>query len=144
MKRFQLEEGDKTQFFLDEGAPMRFVAMTDRSGAKLEVVFGGQHQQRPTEMVEVDEFIGIKSHRAKGKRITTYEVATLRFIEPEEPEPEELDEEMDDALADTDVDGDTIDVDELMGDDIKADPNVDYTSRGEREDGSLVAQLDLF
>ena len=144
MKRFQLEEGDKTQFFLDEGAPMRFVAMTDRSGAKLEVVFGGQHQQRPTEMVEVDEFIGIKSHRAKGKRITTYEVATLRFIEPEEPEPEELDEEMDDALADTDVDGDTIDVDELMGDDIKADPNVDYTSRGEREDGSLAAQLDLF
>ncbi len=144
MKRFQLEEGDKTQFFLDEGAPMRFVAMTDRSGAKLEVVFGGQHQQRPTEMVEVDEFIGIKSHRAKGKRITTYEVATLRFIEPEEPEPEELDEEMDDALVDTDVDGDTIDVDELMGDDIKVDPNVDYTSRGEREDGSLAAQLDLF
>ena len=72
---------------------MRFVAMTDRSGAKLSVEFGGQHQQRPLELIDVDEFIGIKSHRAKGKRITTYEVANLVFIEPEEPEEEELEGE---------------------------------------------------
>ena len=145
MKRFQLEASDKTQFFLDEDSQMRFVAMTDRSGATLEVVFGGQHQQRPTEMVDVDEFIGIKSHRAKGKRITTYEVATLRFIEPEEPEPEEIDDEdVDIEAIDSEVDVDTIDVDELMGDDIKADPTVDYSQRGEREDGGLAAQLDLF
>ena len=28
----------------------------------------------------------VKSHRAKGKRLTTYDVAALRFIEPGEPE----------------------------------------------------------
>ena len=97
MKRFQLELSDKTQFFLEEGAPMRFVAMTDRSGATLEVVFGGQNESRPTEMVDVDEFIGIKSHRAKGKRITTYEVASVKFIEPElppVPEDEDVEEEV--------------------------------------------------
>jgi topoisomerase-4 subunit A len=33
--------------------------------------------------VDVDSFIGVKSHRAKGKRITTYDVASLKFIEPE-------------------------------------------------------------
>ena len=146
MKRFQLEQSDKTQFFLDEGAPMRFVAITDRSGAKLQVEFGGQHQQRPTELVDVDEFIGIKSHRAKGKRITTYEVASLKFIEPEEPEMEEVDEEdVDLEAVDTELDDQTIDVEELMGDDIKADPNVDYASRSEREEsGFSAAQLDLF
>jgi topoisomerase-4 subunit A len=146
MKRFQLEEGDKTQFFLEEGAPMRFVAMTDRSGAKLQVEFGGQHQQRPTEMVDVDEFIGIKSHRAKGKRITTYEVASLTFIEPEEPEIEESEiEDADVEAMDAEMEDIAIDVDELMGDDIKADPNVDYSSRSEREDGAFSAsQLDLF
>ena len=79
---------------------MRFVAMTDKSGATLEVVFGGQNESRPTEMVDVDEFIGIKSHRAKGKRITTYEVSTLRFIEPEEPEEPEVEDVEDVDAAD--------------------------------------------
>jgi topoisomerase-4 subunit A len=114
LKRFQLEQSDKTQFFLDEDAPMRVVAMTHCSGAKLSVEFGGQHQQRPLEIIDVDEFIGIKSHRAKGKRITTYEVANLVFIEPEQVEEEvdeadvedmELDAEVED-IANIDVEGD--------------------------------------
>ena len=99
----------------------------------------------------MDEFIGLKSHRAKGKRITTYEVAKLEFIEPEEPEidEEELDEELgaEDVGVDVDADSDAdvaIDVDELMGDDIKADPNVDYKSKSEVDDGFSAAQLDLF
>jgi topoisomerase-4 subunit A len=97
-------------------------------------------------MVDVDEFIGIKSHRAKGKRITTYEVASLTFIEPEEPEIEEPEiEDADVEAMDAEMEDIAIDVDELMGDDIKADPNVDYSSRSEREDGAFSAsQLDLF
>lgn len=31
----------------------------------------------------MDGFVGVKSHRAKGKRLTTYDVATLAFVEPE-------------------------------------------------------------
>lgn len=35
----------------------------------------------------MDGFVGVKSHRAKGKkRLTTYDVATLAFVEPERPE----------------------------------------------------------
>ena len=146
MKRFQLELSDKTQYFLEEGAPMRFVAMTDRSGATLEVVFGGQNESRPTEMVDVDEFIGIKSHRAKGKRITTYEVATLRFIVPEEPEVEEI-EDIDESAEDVDLGGEIdneLDAEDIMGGEIKADPAVDYSQKGESDEGFTVAQLDLF
>lgn len=43
--------------------------------------------------MDVDEFVGVKSHRAKGKRLTTYDVAALRFVEPElppEPDGEEV------------------------------------------------------
>ena len=146
MKRFQLEEGDKTQFFLEEGAPMRFESMTYRKGAQLEITFGGQHEQRPTEMVDVDEFIAIKSHRAKGKRLTTYEVATLRFIEPEEPEMEE-DELDDEALMDDDtMEGadETLDMDDIVGEDITADPNVNYNERAEAVDALGGSQLNLF
>ena len=146
MKRFQLEEGDKTQFFLEEGAPMRFESMTYRKGAQLEITFGGQHEQRPTEMVDVDEFIAIKSHRAKGKRLTTYEVATLRFIEPEEPEMEE-DELDDEALMDDEtMEGvdDALDMDDIVGEDITADPNVNYNERAEAVDALGGSQLNLF
>jgi hypothetical protein len=131
---------------------MRFVTITDRKGAKLAIEFGGAHAQRPLEVLDVDEFIAIKSHRAKGKRLTTYEVAKLTFIEPEEPEeePEELDEEMpdmsDEAVgADVVDDEEVIDLDDLVGDDVKIDPNVDYSKRPEVDDvGFSAAQLDLF
>jgi topoisomerase-4 subunit A len=141
MKRFQLEEGDKIQFFLEEGAPMRFEGMTYRKGAQLEITFGGQHEQRPAEMVDVDEFITIKSHRAKGKRLSTYEIASLRFIEPEEPE---MDEELeDDSLMDDDM-GDAIDMEDIVGEDISADPNVDYNERAEEAEMLGASQLNLF
>ena len=41
-------------------------------------------------MVTVADFIGIKSHRAKGKRLSTYDIDTLTFVEPEEVPEEEL------------------------------------------------------
>ena len=143
MKRFQLEEGDKTQFFLEEGAPMRFEAITYRKGAQLEITFGGQHEQRPVEMVDVDEFIAVKSHRAKGKRLTTYEVASLRFIEPEEPEEDE--ELMDEPLMDEEMGEDeAIDMDDIVGEEISADPNVDYNERAEETEILGASQLNLF
>ena len=80
-------------------------------------------------MVDVDEFIAIKSHRAKGKRLSTYEIATLRFIEPE-VEDEELEDE---PL-----------MDEEMGEDISADPNVDYNERAEAAEVLGASQLNLF
>ena len=68
--------------------------------------------------IDVDSFIGVKSHRAKGKRITTYDVDTLRFVEPEEPEADEIettdaDEPMDiadamDLVADNNGDIDAV------------------------------------
>ena len=54
-----------------------------------------------------DEFIGVKSSKAKGKRVSTYEVAKLEFIEPldkaPEPDEEEL-EEGEDGPIDLSVD----------------------------------------
>ena len=93
MKRFTAEMSDKMQFFLDEDGQADLVAVTERTGAKLEITYKGAHASRPADEVDVDEFVGVKSHRAKGKRLTTYEVATLRFIEPElPPEPEPSDD----------------------------------------------------
>ena len=121
---------------------MRFVAMTYAKGATLEVTFGGNHAQRPQEMVDVDEFIAVKSHRAKGKRISNYDIASLRFIEPEYVE-EDIDEDM--PMDEEFTDEDMVDIGDIVGDDIKADPEVNYAQREESDDaGFSAAQLDLF
>lgn len=94
MKRFQLEPSEKMQPFLDDENSMVFVAITNREGATLVVEYKGAHASRPADEIDVDSFIGVKSHRAKGKRITTYDVSSLKFVEPEvaEPDPEEIDD----------------------------------------------------
>ncbi len=88
MKRFKPEVSDKMQLFLDEESQSKFVAITDRNDALMRITFKGAHAMRPMEEISVEEFVGVKSYRAKGKRVTTYEVDTLTFFEPELPEPE--------------------------------------------------------
>ena len=98
IKRFQLEPTEKMLSFLEGENAADFVCMTGVAGAKLEVTYKGAHASRPADEIDVDSFIGVKSHRAKGKRVTTYDVDTLRFIEPElppEPEEDEADDVMD-------------------------------------------------
>jgi topoisomerase-4 subunit A len=59
---------------------------------QLEVTFGGAHSSRPADIIDVEEFIGVKSHRAKGKRITTYDVSSLSFLPAPEPDVAEVSE----------------------------------------------------
>ena len=90
LKRFTAEMSEKMQDFLDGDAD--FVCITGSAGAQLEITYRGAHATRPADRVEIDDFVGVKSHRAKGKRLTTYEVDTVRVIEPElPPEAEEPD-----------------------------------------------------
>jgi len=45
-------------------------------------VFGGNDAYRETLIVDADEFISVKSYKAKGKRLTTFEVETINELEP--------------------------------------------------------------
>ena len=106
LKRFAAESSDRMQFFLDEEGQADFVCATDCAGARLEITYKGAHASRPADEIDVDEFVGVKSHRAKGKRLTTYEVASVRFIEPEPAAgPDPSDEEGSEEVPDGDDSG---------------------------------------
>ena len=49
---------------------------------QLMIRFGGAYSGRHAETVDVEEFIGVKSFRAKGKRLSTYIVDKIEFMEP--------------------------------------------------------------
>ena len=93
MKRFPLEASDRLQSFLDEDGMADFVCITSAVGATLRITYKGAQATRPADEISVDDFVGVKSRKAKGKRLTTYDVDTLTFIEPELPEEPEQPEE---------------------------------------------------
>lgn len=94
IKRFQAEQCDqKPQQFVEP--ENEFVTMNDEKYPALQLQYGGKYNGRSPETVDADEFIGIKSHRAKGKRLSNLSLAEVVWLEPLQKEtvPEETAEE---------------------------------------------------
>ena len=56
-------------------------------------MFGGNDNFREPLVIEVEDFIGVKSFKAKGKRLTTFEIDEIIELEPTKfPPPPEVTE----------------------------------------------------
>lgn len=94
LKRFKFEANPKPQRFVgseEEGGDI--LLLTDTPNAKLLLTYAGHDAVRPPLEIDSAEFIGMKSFKAKGKRLTQYELGSIEEIKPEieEPEVEETD-----------------------------------------------------
>ena len=95
VKRFQIEaNGGKPCRFIGEELNNKLISVTWVTYPRLEIEFGGDKNNRENEIVEVAEFIGVKSYKAKGKRLSSYEVKDIHELEPiikdEDIKPEEV------------------------------------------------------
>jgi topoisomerase-4 subunit A len=99
IKRFRFEPTAKKMRWLGENPKSTLIALSDAAGARFEVKFGGGDSFREPLLVEATEFIAVKSLKAKGKRLTTYELDSVTELEPSivESEENELDETMTDG-----------------------------------------------
>lgn len=96
IKRFKFEPTTKKQRFLGENTESQLILLTDAPGAKVKITFGGIDATREPLEVVAAEFIAEKSYKAKGKRLTTYDVDYISEMEPiEVDEPEATDEDLD-------------------------------------------------
>jgi topoisomerase-4 subunit A len=82
VKRFMIEESEKPLCFINEHPESRLVSITEVEYPRFEIHFGGKHKNRDAEIIEVAEFIGVKSYKAKGKRLTSFTVENIQEIEP--------------------------------------------------------------
>lgn len=89
LKRFTFEPIEKPQSFISNGTKSYLVEMNSDLYPCLQVTFGGKNANREPEDIDVDEFIAVKSFRAKGKRISNYHIKATKFIEPLEKEPKQ-------------------------------------------------------
>ena len=81
LKRFTVEESEKPQCFINEDAESKLISLTEVDYPRFEIFFGGKNKGRDNKIIEVAEFIGIKSYKAKGKRMTSYMVENIKEIE---------------------------------------------------------------
>jgi topoisomerase IV subunit A len=101
VKRFTFEPVEKLTGFIGDHEESRLVRLTEVDYPRLELKFGGKNKDRNIEIIEVADFIGVKSFRARGKRLTNYEVSLVNELEPlvrpgesggDDDEPFELEE----------------------------------------------------
>ena len=83
LKRFEIDEVEGKRIrFIGEHQDNKLVSLTWVRFPRLEIEFGGKHAERENEIIEVAEFIGVKSWKAKGKRLSNYSIENVREIEP--------------------------------------------------------------
>lgn len=93
IKRFTFEPSTKLQRYLGENAKSTLILLSDEPGARFEVKFGGTDDFREPLIIDAAEFIGVKSFKAKGKRISTYTIDSITELEPREIDIEETESE---------------------------------------------------
>lgn len=82
LKRFRFEDSAKVNSFIGDTEGSRLLCLSSESHPRFEVVFGGRYEARLPEIIDAAEFIGEKSYKARGKRLTTFEVKEIREVEP--------------------------------------------------------------
>lgn len=108
VKRFVFEPVAKKQSFIGENTDSKLYLLSDAKYPRIKVTFAGADAFREPLVIDAEEYIGVKSYKAKGKRVTTFEVGTIEEIEPREvPDGEE-------EQPPVDIDADTVETDDVI------------------------------
>ena len=110
MKRFLMEGNKRKQNILGENPQSQMVLLTDVVYPLIKVTYGGADEFRGSEEVDAEQFIAVKGFKAKGKRLSTWQIESIVELEPtrfpEEPEAQENTEEAGESESQEDLDPD--------------------------------------
>lgn len=82
VKRFRIEGSRRKQNMIGENAASSLLLLTDTPFPRLRIVYGGNDAFREAAEIDAEQFIGVKSVKAKGKRITTCDVERVEELPP--------------------------------------------------------------
>ena len=82
IKRFTFESSARKLNFLGENPKSKLFLLTDTVYPRIEIEFGGKDAHRLKQEIDADEFIGAKSYKARGKRLSTFEIKSINELEP--------------------------------------------------------------
>ena len=105
IKRFTFEASNKPQSFTGDNKDSQLLLLTDVAFPCLRVTFGGHDSFREAQEIDAESFIGTKSFKAKGKRLTTWELGEVVELEPTRF-PEKVEEEVAEPQEEENIDPD--------------------------------------
>jgi len=89
-KRFTVELTDKKSCFISESQNSFMVEFMPEENPKVELEYEVKNSRtKPSETIDLVEFIGVKSYKAKGKRLSNNTILKLTRIKPEPAVSEE-------------------------------------------------------
>ncbi len=137
IKRFVMEATTKVQNFIGTNQDSRLLLLTDVVYPRLELSFNEPDTFRGPLEIDAQEFIAVKGFKAKGKRLTTFNLNEVVELEPTRfPEPEDEEDADNEESEETDADNDSDDNDNQPED--KIEPSDDEVR------DELTGQLRLF
>jgi topoisomerase-4 subunit A len=108
VKRFTMDASKKHQNLMGDNINSKLVLLTDVAFPRIQITYGGVDAIRPAEIIDAEQYIGQKSFKAKGKRISIYKIDKIEELEPTrfpEPETEEdTDNEKEEVVENLDPD----------------------------------------
>ena len=108
IKRFIFEMTKRKQSYIGENPKNVLLLLTDTKSPRLLLTFGGLDSFRGTQEIDVNEFALVKGYKARGKRLTTFQLDKLEELEtlaeetaeaPEDIEGNNVPAENDEAAA---------------------------------------------
>lgn len=105
LKRFQMDASKKKQNWLSENPASKLILLTDTPYPLIKITYGGVDEFRGSEEIDAEQFIAVKGFKAKGKRLSTYQIESIEELEPVRiPEKTDDTEDSDDPEEDIDPD----------------------------------------
>ena len=108
LKRFLMDASRKKQNWLSDNPSSKLILLTDVAYPLIKVTYGGVDEFRGSEEIDAEQFIAVKGFKAKGKRISTWQIECIEELDPirfpEEQETEELPDDTDALEEDLDPD----------------------------------------
>ena len=108
LKRFQMDASKKKQNWLSENLASKLILLTDTVYPRIKITYGGADEFRGSEEIDAEQFITVKGFKAKGKRLSTYQIESIEELEPirfpEEPDNSDNSEDSDESGEDLDPD----------------------------------------
>ena len=127
LKRFTMEATKRKQNYLGDNQLSKQVLLSGQAYPRIKVTFGGNDAFRDAMEIDAEQFIAVKGFKAKGKRISTWQIESIEELEP-------LRWPTDDA-ADYDASDDADEAENL-------DPDAGKSERQVRDE--ITGQLNLF
>ena len=115
LKRFLMEATKRKQNYLGENTASKLILLSDQVYPLIKVTYGGADEFRGSEEIDAEQFITVKGFKAKGKRLSTYQIESIVELEPTRF-PEETSQSSDTLDSDDDNPEDSSSTEEITYD----------------------------